>query len=164
MNIQDNPSFLLFVEPTGEATIPVIDTYTRKIAGAFRKALKGTSGYGTQQAYFLVSQSGYRGSHSCSCEHASSSNQDYLIQTKNEASAVKLFLNNAFFSGDESKATTSQAVITNSLCIHYVACHRKDISEDILSAIVLLEGEEVEPTAQELFFEKEIAVKNNNLR
>lgn len=164
MEIQNNPAFLLFIEPETKVTAPVIDKYTRKMAGAFRNASAGTSGYRIQKAHFLLaSQFGYKGCHSCSCGHAGSSNQDYLIQTKDSRASVKLFSDNSFFSGDESKTATAQAVITNSLCVHYLACHRDDVSEDVLQHILFLEGEEVEPTPEELHLPKDSSLSKKEI-
>jgi hypothetical protein len=164
MNIEQNNSFLLFIEPEDKATTPIVDKYTRKMAGALRIAEEGASGYNTKQAHFTKG-SGYRGWHTCSCGHAHSSNKDYLIKTNDLRAEVKLFSdNNSFFNGDESKTESVRAVITNSLCVHYVACHRKNITEEVLSAILLLEGDEVEPTIEELAYEKPTNYVSNNLR
>lgn len=62
-----------------------------------------------------------RGFHGCICG-ATSDNHDYFI-------------------GE---------VITNSLCVHYLAFHRQDVSESELAKVAALPDEEVEPTEGEL--------------
>jgi hypothetical protein len=163
VDIKDNPSFLLFVEPTSGPSEPIIDEYTRKITGALRKAEAGISGYGNQSARFKAG-SGYRGSHNCSCECARSSNQDYLLKTNDPEASVGSYENNSFFIKGSTPASAIQAVITNSLCIHYVACHRKDLSEETLRRILLLDSDEAEPTVDEISFEKKKYEPADNLR
>ena len=43
-----------------------------------------------------------------------------------------------------------QHLETNSLCIHYVACHRSEVPREMLAAILNWEIEGVEPTDEEL--------------
>lgn len=157
-----NKCFLLFIEPHKSSdNIPVIDPYTRKITGAFRLAQKGVSLNETDSANFYLSEGGYRGTHSCICGHAGSSNQDYLLKTKEQV-YVKLFSSvNGFSLNDTMRAgVDTQAVITNSLCIHYVACHRNEIDPKVLERILLLEAQEVNPTEEELQNFKRKAVRN----
>jgi hypothetical protein len=44
--------------------------------------------------------------------------------------------------------------VTNSLCIHYLAFHRDEISEEQLRRIEVLDDGEVEPTEKELLYPK----------
>lgn len=144
-----NTSYLLFIEPTPKSTSPIIDIYTRKMTGAFRNAKKGIATYRYGEPYFFISESGWKGIHICECENnATSSNQDYLIMTKD--SLVSSFLGKDARTGSSEGAVPIQAVITNSLCIHYVACHRDSISPEVLQSILLLEGDEAEPTTSEI--------------
>lgn len=65
---------------------------------------------------------GYRGYHVCACG-ARSSNCDYDLP------------------GGEQ---------TNSLCVHYLACHRDELTMEQLDKVAALDVEPVEPTAEEL--------------
>lgn len=148
--IQTENCYLLFVEPESPpSSNPVIDIYTKKMTGALRKAMAGISGYGQGNPVFTESDSGWRGFHNCSCGKAST-NQEYLIMT-GEESSVTLYENARKLSfGDKDGSKEVRAVITNSLAIHYLAYHREDIPEDVLARVLLLEGDEVEPTEEEL--------------
>ncbi len=68
---------------------------------------------------------GYLGFHTCACG-AESDNKDHWIR----------------YQGGEG--------LTNSLCIHYLAFHRDEISEEELQKVALLEDGEAEPTEVEL--------------
>jgi len=64
----------------------------------------------------------FRGWHTCACG-AMSSNQDYLL---------------------------SNGMITNSLCVHYLAMHRGEVPEAELRKVLTLPPEEVEPFPQQV--------------
>ena len=146
-----NQGFILFIEPKNHAQPPVIDMYTQKITGAFRSAKDGASGYGIGLPHF-VADLGTKGWHTCGCEHAHSSNKDYLLGTDEPGAKVSIFPDTkSFFNGKVDAAQVSQGmVITNSLCIHYVACHRDEISAETLERILLLKGDPAYPTPEEL--------------
>jgi hypothetical protein len=72
-------------------------------------------------------ESGYRGVHRCACG-ACSSNRDHWV----------------------TRADGSE-FLTNSLCIHYVAYHREELSEEELAKVLALTHGEMEPTQDELF-------------
>ena len=139
--IVKNPEFLLFIEPELPATEPIIDTYTMKMIGAFRNAISGVSNYShPDQEVWFQPGGGYRGFHLCDCGCAgTSSSCDYLVPT-----TENIFVHNNKENGPV------QGLITNKLCLHYVACHREEISTSTLVQIMLLEGELAEPTEQEL--------------
>lgn len=101
---------LLYLDPAGPATVPVIDALTRKMAAALNRGVPPDQGYR------------WRGFHGCECG-AMSSNYD-------------LSLPDARFA-------------TNSLAVHYVACHRARCEAWELSVI---SGwtEEAEPTQEQL--------------
>ena len=69
---------------------------------------------------------GYRGWHTCSCG-AHSSNRDHWVMTAD-----------------------GRELLTNSLCVHYLAYHRDDISDEELSKVRSLSGVEQEPTTEEM--------------
>lgn len=141
-------SFLLFIEPNNLCEKPIIDVYTRKITGAFHLSKLGGSGYTRDLPHFAFGVA-TKGWHSCSCG-AISSNCDYLLPTK-ELEFVELFSDSrSFFNVNKENSEMVRGLITNSLCIHYVACHRSEISQEVLNRILLLEGEEVEPDIKEL--------------
>lgn len=68
---------------------------------------------------------GYRGVHWCLCG-ATSDNRDHFIGSK--------------------------SLLTNSLCIHYLAFHREDIPQEELDKVHALGFGEEEPTEEELHF------------
>lgn len=137
--ILENRSFLLFIEPAGKCHEPIIDQYTKKITGAFRSAKTGSSNYGNvargreSDAFFKEDSGGWRGIHICECG-ASSSNEEYAMPTLDDASRVN----------------DQQIALTNSLCIHYVACHRDAVPVEMLERIMLLVADEADPTSAEL--------------
>lgn len=150
MNIINNPAFLLFIEPIGPASEPILDAYTMKMIGALRNAISGTSNYGSVQSgkeawfqpgggYRTINRGVDRGFHLCFCGCAGiSSNCDYLIPT-----TENIFVHHG-------QIGPMHAVITNALCVHYVACHRDEIPIEVLVQIMLLKGDSVEPTEKEL--------------
>ncbi len=145
-------AFLLFMEPTLPPEFPIIDEYTRKMAGAFRNGTAGGSGYSSERADFCPSMA-YKGWHACSCG-ATSSNADYLLKTSENLTVNVVENARAFFNGNTEDAQDMQAVITNSLSIHYIACHRKEIKPDTLARILLLEGDSVEPSDSEVQYKR----------
>lgn len=150
MNIQGNPAFLLFIEPANASQSPIIDIYTRKMAAAFRAAKSGVSGYSREVASFCESLGVYKGIHLCECDHASSSNADYMI-CFDGGEVINLYSDWRNFSeGVEDESDIVRGVITNSLCVHYVACHRDEVPVEQLEMILGLDSGEVEPTEQEL--------------
>ncbi len=70
--------------------------------------------------------SGYRGRHTCVCG-AHSSNRDHWVMDAD---------------GNE--------LLTNSLCVHYLAYHRDSLSEVELSKVHKLTQGEVDPTMEEM--------------
>lgn len=150
MATNKNKGFLLFIEPENIKEIPIIDFYTRKITGAFNKALAmGGSNYSHGETAQFCDGIVTRGWHTCSCG-AHSSNADYLLTTKDINSSVVRHQNSRdFFSGKESDSI-SGLVITNSLCIHYIACHRDEIPQEELDSILNLEGDEEYPTPDQI--------------
>ena len=144
--------FLLFMEPTKSASDAIVDGYTKKMTGAFRKGKEGASGYSLGLPHFLEGL-GSKGWHTCECAyHAMSSNKDSLLRTTEANTQVVLFKDMKSFSNGETANTEvlEGAVITNSLCIHYVACHREEIPVTVLKRIMLLVGEPADPTEEEL--------------
>jgi len=122
--------FLLFIEPKNKpGKKPVIDNLTKKMTACFRSAVcegcadSGIGRVGVNTGKFIAGLS-TRGFHTCSCG-AASSNVDYLLP------------------GGE---------ITNFLCIHYLAMHREEISEEQLNRVKNLPdcGEE-DPTSCEIY-------------
>ena len=69
------------------------------------------------------SDHGYRGTHGCRCGVASD-NRDHFIG--------------------------SEKLLTNSLCIHYLAFHRDDVPQEELEKVAALTFGEAEPTTEEL--------------
>ncbi len=67
--------------------------------------------------------SGYRGFHICVC-HAVSSNMEHLLEN---------------------------GEITNSLCVHYLALHRPEVTAEQLARVDALPNEQVEPTYMEIW-------------
>ncbi len=145
----DNKYFLLFMEPESSNQPPIIDTYTKRITGALRASKHGLSGYSAENSTFHVCDWGYKGIHICSCG-AVSSNHDYLLETKEDITVKLIPTKDSFFSQVIDEATEIKGIITNSLCIHYVACHRNEIDPKELERILFLKGEEAEPTQEEL--------------
>lgn len=76
------------------------------------------------------SEYGYKGIHTCVCG-ASSDNKDHWV-------------------GDGS------GLLTNSLCIHYLAHHRNDVPPEELDKVQRLPFGEEEPTEDELFHARQL--------
>lgn len=119
---------ILYVEPSANVAVtPIIDTLTRKMTGALRRATPGAwtppdpvlGGRGSFRA-----RDGYRGHHTCQCG-ARSSGQDYWL---------------------------AAGLPTNSLCVHYLAWHRHEIPAqqmELLQRVLRYELEAM-PLEQEL--------------
>ncbi len=150
MNIQGNPAFLLFIEPANASQSPIIDIYTRKMSAAFRSAKFGVSGYSRQVASFCESLGVYKGIHLCECDHASSSNADYLI-CFDGGEIINLYSDSQNFAeGVEDESDIVRGLITNSLCVHYIACHRDEVPAEQLEMILRFPFGEVEPKIDEI--------------
>ncbi|MEZ4114435.1 MAG: hypothetical protein R3B65_03305 [Candidatus Paceibacterota bacterium] len=50
----------------------------------------------------------------------------------------------------EDESDIVRGVITNSLCIHYIACHRDEVPQEQLDVLLRLPFGEVEPKMDEL--------------
>lgn len=108
--ITSQPDHLLFIEPTGAPTPPIVDDITRKLTAAWRQ--RRTSPFQS------------RGQHSCTgaaCD-AMSDSADHTVA----------------------------GLATNSLCIHYVAMHRAEVSQEDLDRIASFELGTAEPTVDDL--------------
>lgn len=103
-----NPDGLLMIEPTCAATVPLIDDLTRKVT-ALRRAVIDPE-----------KRTRYRGMHRCTgaggCR-AHSDNVDHAIRVGG-------------MNVDYGTVGPDVDVQTNSLIVHYVACHRADVSDD----------------------------------
>jgi hypothetical protein len=115
-----NPKLLLFIEPKEyPSEEPLIDSLTRKMTSSFRRAKKGMihrySVIG-EPYEFEENEHGYDGWHNCSCG-ANAGGNDYLLPN---------------------------GEMTNGNCIHYLAYHREEISQEQLDRVnKLSDGEEV---------------------
>lgn len=158
MNIENNPAFLLFIEPENASHAPIIDKYTRKIAAAFRSCKVGVSGYSREIPRFLESVGCYKGIHLCGCGHAVSSNEDYFFETP-IGSIVTLFPDYKTYSEGRDEGTfIRHGVIMNSLCVHYVACHRDEVSPEQLELILRFDHSNAVPTAKEVQASKDLSL------
>lgn len=118
------PEWLLFIEPSANRTVePIIDSYTRKMTAALRKAEKGTlSDY--HKEWVSYEQGGcFFGWHEDNCG-CTSDNTDFKL---------------------------SNGEITNSLCIHYLAFHRWEVPTEQLKKVAALRDGEEDPTDTELW-------------
>ena len=99
----DESKFFLYMEPKGTPTKPVNDALTQFIKKALSDATQGTANYSSvgEPEKFYDNGGGYKGCHHCACgEHGG--NYDYLLKN---------------------------GMITNDLCVHYIACHRDELSK-----------------------------------
>jgi hypothetical protein len=113
-----NANGLLYIEPKNKASeTPVIDGYTRRMAAALNKAVIGGWDGGSSERSWRTGD-GWRGFHLCVCGAVSSSH-DFLL---------------------------SNGLVTNSLCVHYLARHRDEVPESELAKVMQLPDEEMEPT------------------
>lgn len=102
-----NPDGLLMIEPTCAPTVPLIDDITRKTTALLRAVIDPDT------------RSRYRGIHRCTgadCR-AHSDNADHAIRVGG-------------MNVDHGTVGPDVEVQTNSLIVHYVACHRADVSDD----------------------------------
>lgn len=117
-----NANGLLYIEPKNKASeTPVIDGYTRRMAAALNKAVIGGWDGGSSERSWRTGD-GWRGFHLCVCGAVSSSH-DFLL---------------------------SNGLVTNSLCVHYLARHRDEVPESELAKVMQLPDEEVEPTEEQV--------------
>jgi len=140
-----NSSGLLYIEPSDRvSTTPVLDSLTRRMAAAFRKAQRGTWS-GSPDAFALAMRilerirpsrrepprpaelfsrgPGWLGWHDCACG-VMSSNQDYLLEN---------------------------GQVTNSLCVHYLAWHRDEVpAAELRKVAALPEVDGIVLTSEEL--------------
>ena len=144
------PELLLFVEPeNAPSEEPVIDALTKKMVAAFRKGEKGLEvkkekskqmeekmgkvldieviKLPNNKIYNFSRNNFYMGIHLCICG-ACSEAYNYLLPN---------------------------GEITNSLCVHYLAFHREEISEEQLDRVKSLGDGEEDPTPEELCFPRE---------
>ncbi len=127
---------LLFIEPKNESSDnPLIDSATRKMSAALRLHTN-KNGCLSPKGEFIP-DTVLRGFHICGCKAGgSSASHDYVLPN---------------------------GIITNSLCIHYLAYHRDEVPEDALTLIESLDYGEAEPTSNELegriFLDERIATR-----
>lgn len=115
------PWYLLMIEPTSAPTAPIVDDVTRAAAHLLATAEKGTHDGDEWDTGY-----GYRGVHSCTGAGclAQSDNYDHRV---------------------------AGTVITHSLLVHLVACHRADCDPAELARILeLAAGGRAEPSAHVL--------------
>lgn len=125
----NNPNLLLYIEPINPISKePVIDELTRKMTASFRKSQRGAlRNYDNcLDGSKFEAGFGWRGSHGCSC--------------------------GAFSSCDDHLCPNGE--VTNALCIHYLALHRDEISEEQLNRVRALDDGEEEPTMEEIYIPK----------
>ena len=117
--------WLLFIEPSGNRTLePVIDSRTKKITAALRKAEKGVQHYRNKY-----------------CDNEEWVDDFYMGYHTDACGCVSACSDRRLPNGR----------VTNTLAIHYVAFHRHEIPhEQLLEIDNLTEGEE-EPTIKELW-------------
>jgi hypothetical protein len=108
--IVTTPDHLLFFEPTGAPTAPIVDHYTRRVTAAWRARVDG--------------RDRFRGQHFCTGRGCTAT------------------------SGNGTHK--AGGLETNSLCIHYVACHRSEVPAEELAKILALPTSEVDPTPGEM--------------
>lgn len=101
-----NKKLLLYMEPQETPSKePIIDDLTRKMTAYYNFATKGVYPYSKDDEEFDISKfranDFYMGYHSCSCG-VQGGDQVFLIANK---------------------------MVTNELCVHYLAYHRKEVSK-----------------------------------
>jgi hypothetical protein len=132
-----NSELLLFIEPKEKpSNIPIIDELTKKMSASLRKAKKGTiRRYSVMgQGYEFNEGDGWCGWHNCSCG-ANAGGHDFLL---------------------------SNGEMTNANCIHYLAYHRKEISQEQLDRVANLGDGQETPDSYELERGREEWVKLMN--
>jgi len=110
----NHPAFLLFIEPDGAATAPIVDVYTLKITAAFRRAKAGIAGYSRSEPRFCE-QGAYKGMHMCDCGKASSSNCDYFISAP-EGSPISIVPDQRAFSEGNMGGRRSRTDFSRTRC------------------------------------------------
>ncbi len=121
MNL-DGPQYLMMIEPKGKGTIPKKDALTKMAEFLWSKTKPKNS---------------YRGWHTCTGQgHEGSGKDEFLKITsdnKDHHFTNKIITDVFKKVGKKIEATD---VMTNSLLIHYVACHRKDIPKPELGKLI----------------------------
>ena len=120
-----NPELLLFIEPQNKPSEkPIIDELTMKMTASFKKSKKGTiDRYSVMgQGYKFIEDNSWRGWHTCSCG-ANAGGQDYLLPN---------------------------GEMTNANCMHYLAYHRDEISQEQLDRVSKLDDGKEIPSSEEL--------------
>lgn len=138
----DDPRFLLFIHAKEHASEqPIIDELTMKMTASLRKGILGAEVPVDQiqwydkkherftihpikgiDDYKFVANNGWMGFFTCICDVHSGA-QNFLLTN-----------------GD----------VTNSLCVHYLAYHRDEVSQEQLDRVAQLEDGMEMPTTQEL--------------
>ncbi len=125
-----NLELLLFIEPENEPSEePIIDELTMKMTASFRKAKKGAChDYAVMgKGYEFIKDDGWMGWHNCSCG-ANAGGYDYLL-----------------LNGE----------MTNQNCIHYLAYHRDEISQEQLDRVAKLDDGQKKPSKEEMERDRE---------
>jgi hypothetical protein len=116
-----NPQGLLFIHPFDPPSEhPLIDELTKRMTAAFNRCERGVW---LSDGGFRVGHS-WRGSHRCSCGAISDS--------------------------QDRRYNHGMDVITNSLCVHYLAYHRDEIPEIEIAKVRLLPARYEMPTEEQL--------------
>lgn len=130
-----NQELLLFIEPENEPSEkPVIDELTKKMTAYFRKAKTGAIHCYSKmgQGYEFKEDDGWLGWHNCSCG-ANAGGQDYLLPN---------------------------GEMTNANCIHYLAYHRDEISQEQLDRVANLGDDNRQPNEDEIERDRQEWQKN----
>jgi hypothetical protein len=93
------------MEPKNQPSEPINDELTKFMELALKKAKEGAANYSdkdTNPEIHFNEKDAWRGYHTCFCGERSR-NHDYLLKN---------------------------GMITNSLCVHYVMCHRSKINKN----------------------------------
>lgn len=120
-----NPELLLFIEPENEPSKePIIDELIKKMTASFRKAKKGViRDYAVMgKGYEFIKGDGWMGWHNCFCG-ALAGGYDYLL---------------------------TNGEMTNENCIHYLAYHRDEISQEQIARVYGLNDGQETPTSLEI--------------
>lgn len=101
MHREDESRYLLFIQPKNSCSQPIDDSLTKVMQKILSAAKRGTSNYSdlNDDGQHFKEGGGWKGWHTCICGEASD-NADYLLPN---------------------------GMITNSLCIHYLKYHRRQI-------------------------------------
>jgi len=106
MHREDDSNFLLYMEPKNPKQDYIDDELTETIKKAFEKSKSGIAYYSNlkDNGEFTEGRGGWRGWHVCGCGECGG-NKEYLLEN---------------------------GMITNYLCVHYVAEHRDEIPKSEL--------------------------------